>query len=96
MSEGNTKYRVSDGRALTPAEIARLDEMEARLGDDGETSEIADSAWAMVLRGKHAKPEPETISLRLDADVLMWLHGKGPGYHAEISRILRERMLREA
>jgi uncharacterized protein (DUF4415 family) len=96
MSEDSTKYHVSDGRALTPAEIARLDEIEARLGDDEDISEITDAAWATAQRGKHAKPKQEAISLQLDADVLAWLRGKGPGYRAEISRILRERMLQEA
>ncbi len=71
MSEGNTKYRVSDCRALTPAEIARLDEMEARLGDPDETAEIPDAAWATAQKGKHAKPKPEAVSLRVDADVSM-------------------------
>ena len=96
MSEDNTKYHVSDGRALTPAEIGRLDEIEARLGHDEDRSEISDAAWATAKRGKHAKPKQEAISVQLDADVLAWLRRKGPGYQTEISRILRERMLQEA
>jgi uncharacterized protein (DUF4415 family) len=96
MSEDNTKYHVSDGRTLTPAEIARLDEIEARLGDDEEIPEISDAAWATARRGKHARPKREAISIELDADVVAWLRGKGPGYQTEIGRILRERMLQEA
>ena len=96
MSEDNMKYRVSDGRVLTPAEIARLDQIEARLGGDEDTPEISDAAWATARRGKHTKPRQEAISIRLDADVLAWLRGKGPGCEAEISRIPRERMVQEA
>ena len=96
MSEHSTKYRVSDGQVLTPAEIARLDEIEARLGDDEDTPEIPDSAWASARRGKHANASAEAISISLDADVLAWLRRKGPGYRAEIGRMLRERMLQES
>jgi uncharacterized protein (DUF4415 family) len=95
MNDDNTKYHVSDGHALTGAEIDRLDEIETRLGDEENIPEIADAAWASAERGKHAKLKQEAISIRLDADVLAWLRAKGPGYRAAISRILRERMLQE-
>lgn len=96
MKEDNTKYHVSDGHALTPAEIARLDEIEARLGDEDDKAEISDAAWATAERGKHASRKQVAISIQLDADVLAWLRRKGPGYEAEILRILRERMHQEA
>ena len=57
MSEDSSKYHVSDGRALTPAEIVRLDEIEARLGDFNDSAEISDAAWATAVRGKHATPK---------------------------------------
>ena len=33
MNANATKYRTSDWSPLTPSEVARLDEIEARLGD---------------------------------------------------------------
>jgi uncharacterized protein (DUF4415 family) len=96
MSENDTKYHVSSGRALTPAEIARLDEIEARLGTDDEISEISDDAWATAVCGKHADKAQAAISIPVDADVALWLRRKGPAYRAEISRMLRERMLQES
>jgi uncharacterized protein (DUF4415 family) len=95
MNDDNSKYHVSDGGTLTPAEAARLDELEARLGASVDIPETSDAAWAMAIRGRHADATEAAIAIRLDADVLAWLRAKGPGYRAEISRILRERMLQE-
>lgn len=52
MNEGGTRYHVSSGRTLTPAEIARLDEIEARLGDSVDIPEISDEVWATAPRRK--------------------------------------------
>jgi uncharacterized protein (DUF4415 family) len=92
MNDDTTKYRTADGRSLTPAEIARLDEIEARLGDSDEIPETSDDAWATAVRGKHAKAMQAAISIRLDAEVMAWLRAKGPNCGAEINRILREKM----
>jgi len=96
MSDDATKYRTSDGSPLTPSEVARLDEIEARLGDSDEIPETSDDAWATAVRGKHAKAMEAAISIRLDAEVMAWLRSKGPEYQIEINRILREKTLREA
>jgi uncharacterized DUF497 family protein len=34
-------------------------------------------------------PEKKQLTIRLDADVLTWLKGHGPGYQTRINRILR-------
>jgi uncharacterized protein (DUF4415 family) len=95
MNEDTTKYRSADGRSLTPSEIARLDAVEARLGDSEEIPETSDDAWATAVRGKHAKAMEAAISIRLDAEVMAWLRAKGPNYGTEINRILREKMAAE-
>ena len=41
------------------------------------------------------KARKEAISLRLDADVLVWLRAGGDGYQSRINAILRERMMAE-
>jgi len=95
MSEDGTKYRTHDGSPLTQAEIARLDEIEAQVGDEDDFPPLPESAWATAVRGKFYKPRKEAISLRLDMDLLDWLRRKGPGYQTEINRMLRERMVEE-
>jgi len=96
MSDDDTKYHVSSGRALTLAEIARLDEIEARFGDSVDSPEISDAAWATAVQGKHADATQVAFSIVLDADVAAWFRRKGPAYRTEISRMLRERMLQES
>jgi uncharacterized protein (DUF4415 family) len=95
MNANATKYRTSDWSPLTPSEVARLDEIEARLGDSDEIPETSDDAWATAVRGKHAKAMEAAISIRLDAEVMAWLRSKGPGFQIEINRILREKMAAE-
>ena len=91
MNDDSLRYPVSDGRALTPAEIARLDEIEGPLEDSADIPETSDTVWSTSVRGKHADAVDGAISIRLDADVLAWLRRKGPGHRAEISRMPRER-----
>jgi uncharacterized protein (DUF4415 family) len=96
MSEDATKYRTSDGSSLTPSEIARLDAVEASLGDSDDIPETSDAAWETSVRGRHVEAVDMAFSIRLDAEVLPWLRAKGPGYSTEINGILREKMLSEA
>lgn len=70
MNEDNTNYRASDGHSLTPAEIARLDQIESRIGDDDGPTEIPDAAWASAIRGKHAGVMREAISIQMEPDIL--------------------------
>jgi uncharacterized protein (DUF4415 family) len=95
MNDDSTKYHVSDGGTLTPEEIARLDAIESRFGDDTDSAETSDTAWASAVRGKHAGSARAAIAVRLDPDVLTWLRRKGTDYDVEINRILRERMLQD-
>ena len=96
MNEDATKYRTADGSPLTPSEVARLDKIEARLGESDEIPETSDDAWATAVRGKHARAMEAAVAIRLDADVMAWLRAKGPDHSIEINRILREKMAAEA
>jgi len=40
------------------------------------------------------RPLKTSTTIRLDADVVAWLRGQGPGWQTRINRILRETMLR--
>jgi uncharacterized protein (DUF4415 family) len=95
MNETATKYRSTDRRPLTPLDIARLDEIEARLGDSDTVPETWDDAWRKAVRGKHAKAMAAAILIRLDTEVIAWLRAQRLGYQTEINRILREKMKAE-
>ena len=89
------KYQTSDGREPTPAQTARLDEIEARVRDTVDFPSAPEANWATAVRGKHAKTTGATMSICLDPDIQAWLCAKGPGYQAEVNRVLRECMLAE-
>ena len=69
--------------ALTPEQRVELDAL-ARLPDDQiDRSDIPsppDEAWANAVRGRFYKPRKTSTTVRLDADVLTWLHSQGRGY----------------
>lgn len=41
------------------------------------------------------RPVKRSTAVRLNADVLHWLKGKGKGYQTRLNAILREAMMRE-
>ena len=41
------------------------------------------------------RPNTEQVSVRMDADVLQWLRGKGKGYQAKLNNLLRTCMEHE-
>lgn len=43
----------------------------------------------IVRRGMKPLPTKESISLRVDADVLEWFKAQGPGYQTRINMVLR-------
>ena len=57
------------------------------------------SLWARAVRGRDAmklwRPVKQSVSLRLDADVLAWLKKGGQGYQTRVNRMLREQMLKD-
>ncbi len=45
--------------------------------------------WRGAVVGKFYRPVKETVTIRLDADVLDWLKQGGKGYQTRVNRILR-------
>jgi uncharacterized protein (DUF4415 family) len=89
------KYRTADGGLLPPGQIARLDQIGARIGNTVDFPPAPEANWATAVRGKHQKAAQREISICLDPDVQTWLRAKGLDHQTEINRILRERMLAE-
>jgi uncharacterized protein (DUF4415 family) len=58
----------------------------------------ADTAIDQALvegAGRLYRPVKKPVTLRLDADVLMWFKGEGRGYQTRINRALRLVMMKE-
>jgi len=63
--------------------------------DTSDIPELPPEAWKDAVRGRFYRPIKQSVSLRLDADVVAWLKKPGRGYQTRANDILRERMLHE-
>lgn len=48
--------------------------------------------WSHAEIGKFYRPEKKSVTIRLDADVVEWLKGYGPGYQTRVNLLLRHAM----
>jgi uncharacterized protein (DUF4415 family) len=72
------------------AEVARLaarPEVDVNFED---IPEIRD--WSGAVRGRFFRPVKQSISLRVDRDVLAWFKSLGPGYQSRMNSVLRDCM----
>lgn len=83
---------VSDG-TITPEIEAELKAIAAMPEDDIDTSDIPEIVdWSNAVVGKFYRPIKETVTVRLDSDVLHWLKQGGKGYQSRLNAILRKEM----
>lgn len=76
------------------AELAAIDAIRDEDIDLSDAPEITD--WTGAVRGKFYRPEKQTVTIRLDADVVAWFKGAEPKYQTAVNRVLREYMLSHA
>lgn len=79
--------------AISDVQRARLVRLAAKPEADIDTSDIPEVLdWSDAVRGGLYKPRKQTITIRLDADLLDWFKSHvegGRGYQSEINRVLR-------
>jgi uncharacterized protein (DUF4415 family) len=46
--------------------------------------------WSKAVVGKFYRPVKESLTIRIDADILAWLRAQGKGYQTRINALLRE------
>ncbi len=64
--------------------------LAAMTDDEIDTSDIPEiTDWSKAVVGRFYRPVKETVTIRLDADVLDWLKQGGKGYQTRVNRILR-------
>jgi uncharacterized protein (DUF4415 family) len=59
--------------------------------DLSDLPEITD--WSNAVRGKFYRPVKQSLTIRLDADVIAWLKSQGSGYQTRINSQLRNAMV---
>ena len=80
--------------AKKKSELRRLavrPDREIDLSDIPEIQELPSDA----VIGKFYRPKKESVTIRIDADVLAWLKTSGKGYQTRINKYLR-RLMRQS
>jgi uncharacterized protein (DUF4415 family) len=77
-----TKNQAEEIRTLR-----RTNDEEIDLTDIPEVTD-----WSNAVVGKFYRPVKKSLTIRIDADVLVWLKGQGKGYQTRINGLLREAM----
>ncbi|HEX4002705.1 MAG TPA: BrnA antitoxin family protein [Candidatus Acidoferrales bacterium] len=67
--------------------LAALRDSQIDLSDAPEIG-----GWSRAVVGKFYRPIKESLTIRLDADVLAWLKAQGRGYQTRINKLLRAAM----
>lgn len=64
----------------------------ANLADDSiDTSDIPEQTeWSDVQRGKFYRPVKQSVTIRLDADIIAWFKAQEGKYQSNINQALRE------
>ena len=91
MNAENTKGRSREGTTDWDRLDAITDrEIEEAVASDPDTELLDENFWK---RAKVVLPEgKQTISLRVDRDVLNWFRKQGKGYQTHMNRVLRAYM----
>lgn len=74
--------------------LTRIDALRDRDIDFSDLPRVTPAmfARAVVRRGLKPLPRKESLTLRLDADVLKWFRSQGRGYQTQINALLRAYM----
>ena len=101
MKKTYVKYSIDldNPPPLTAEQRAEIETLKNMRDEDIDYSDIpplTDEFWANA-RPFHEvfRPRKSSTTLRMDADVLVWLKSKGKGYQTRLNAILREAMLKE-
>jgi uncharacterized protein (DUF4415 family) len=72
-------------------QLARLVALPDEAIDTADIPEAPAANWIDARRGGLYRPVKQSVTLRLDADVLGWFkeHAPAGGYQTEINRVLR-------
>ncbi len=81
-------------KALIPDELDQLTKLAALPEEQIDTADIPEApagSWIHARRGELYRPLKQPVTLRLDADVVIWFkeHAMSGGYQTEINRVLR-------
>ncbi|MSV34467.1 MAG: hypothetical protein EXQ47_02550 [Bryobacterales bacterium] len=71
--------------------LARRPDSQIDLSDIPEIRQFPSDA----VIGRFYRPKKQSVTIRLDADVLAWLKASGDGYQTRVNKYLRQLMARQ-
>ena len=77
------------------ARLALLAKIPDNEIDYSDIPPLGDEFWKNAIRNPFYKPTKQATTVRIDADVLLWLTSAGKGYQTRINAILRDAMIRK-
>jgi uncharacterized protein (DUF4415 family) len=77
------------------ARLALLAKIPDNEIDYSDIPPLGDEIWKNAIRNPFYKPTKQATTVRIDADVLLWLKSAGKGYQTRINAILRDAMIRK-
>lgn len=98
MSKETVSHTVdlANMKPLTSEQQAELAALAAMPDSEIDTTDIpplTETFWKNAVQNPFYKPRKTSTTVRIDADILMWLRAQGPGYQSRINAILRRAML---
>ncbi len=83
---------------LTAKQIQELRRLAARPDSEIDLSDIPEATekfWKNAIRNPWYRPRKQQVTLRIDADILVWLRRGGKGYQSRLNALLRNAMLEQ-
>jgi uncharacterized protein (DUF4415 family) len=78
---------------LTKSQAKQIRTLKRMKDEDIDFTDIPEKTdWSKAVVGKFYRPIKKSLTIRIDADVLAWIRGRGKGYQTRINRYLREKM----
>jgi uncharacterized protein (DUF4415 family) len=83
-------------KATDLAELRQLAQLPDGAIDYSDIPPTTEADWSGALPGHLYRPLKKQVTLRIDADILVWARQQGStGYQSRLNAILREAMLRD-
>lgn len=83
---------LTDDQRARLSLLAKIPDSEI---DYSDIPPLGDAFWKSAIRNPFYKPTKQATTVRIDADVLLWLKSTGKGYQTRINAILRDAMMRK-
>lgn len=74
-------------------ELRKLAALPDSTIDYSDIPPLTEKFWKNAVRNPWYRPRKQQVTLRIDADVLVWLKRDGKGYQSRLNSVLRNAMV---